>query len=127
MRSLVLAVLLALTTTSAMAETTCRYGKSGVFDFVNWSFKKVDSEWMEMTITYRNKLDVPLSWYEIHIEVGDHDFGFKSDVPVLAGGEATSKPQLGMPQEDADMFAPLTPMLCAIGVTDDKGKHTSYY
>ncbi len=128
MARLILAALLAAgASTSAMAESVCQYGKGGVFEFVSWSFKMTTDRHMEVSITFRNTLDMNLSWYEMHVEVGGHMFGIQSDVPVKAGGGATAVDYMGMPQEDADMFAPLTPLLCAIGVTDDKGEHTSYY
>ena len=128
MKSLILAALLAaVASTSAMAEAVCQYGKGGVFEFVSWSFKMTTDKDMEVSITFRNTLDMNLSWYEMHVEVGEHMFGVQSNVPVKSGGEATAVDYMGMPQKDADMFAPLTPLLCAIGVTDDKGGHTSYY
>ena len=128
MKRLILAALLASgAPTSAMAEAVCQYGKGGVFEFVSWSFKMTADRGMEVSITFHNKLDMDLSWYEMHVEVGDHMFGVRSDVPVKADGEATAIDHMGMPQKDADMFAPLTPLLCAIGVTDGKGEHVSYY
>ena len=128
MKRLILATLLLTgASTSAMAEATCQYGKGGVFEFVSWSFKMTADRGMEVSITFHNTLEMNLTWYEMHVEVGEHMFGVQSHVPVKAGGEATAVDYMGMPQKDADMFAPLTPLLCAIGVTDDKGEHTSYY
>lgn len=128
MKRTVLAIALLVSSfATAHAEATCQYGKGGVFEFKSWSFKKTEGRWMEVAITFRNLTDMNLTRYEMHIEVGEHMFGIRGEVPVAAGGVATAANELGMPQEDADMFKPLTPLLCAIGVTDDRGEHTSYY
>lgn len=120
-------MLVAASIIPAHAEATCQYGKGGIFEFQSWSFKKTEGRWMEVAITFRNLTNMNLTRYEMHVEVGEHMFGIRAKVPVAAGGVATAANELGMPQEDADMFKPLTPLLCAIGVDDDKGQHTSYY
>lgn len=127
MKYWIMAALLAASSTSAMAANACQYGKGGIFEFIGWSFKMTSDKGMEVSVKFHNTLDIPLSWYEMHIELGEHMFGVQSEVPVAAGGEAVAVDYMGMPQEDADMFAPMTPLLCAIGVTDDKGNHISYY
>lgn len=126
MKRLCTLILVAAVSTPAFAAGKCNYGSPDVFEFVRWKFTKVDGDWMEMEITYRNKLDKALTEYEIRIEVEDIGFAFRSKELIKAGGEATAKNQNDMPQEDADRFQPLTPVLCAIGADDETGKHTTY-
>lgn len=119
--------IVAMSSITAHAATKCDFGSADVFDFVSWQFKKSDAQWMAMTITYRNKLDLALKTYEIRVVVDDVGFGFRSNEPVKAGGEATTTTELDIPQEDADKFQQMTPMLCAIGTDDETGNHKSFY
>ncbi len=127
MKRLMLAAVLIAAATPALADGACQYGTAGIFDFIGWSFKMTEDKGMEVSVTFHNNLDKNLSWYEMHIELGERMFGVSSEVPVKARGDATAVDYMGMPQKDADLFKPMTPVLCAIGVRDDKGEHTSYY
>jgi hypothetical protein len=119
--------IVAMSSITAHAATKCDFGSPDVFDFVSWQFKKSVGPWMEMKLTYRNKLDLALKTYEMRVLVDDVGVGVSSKEPVKPGGEATTTMELDMSQEDADKFQQLTPLLCAIGVEDETGNHRSFY
>lgn len=114
-------LLTVLSSTSALASEKCQYGGTpDAFKFISWEFKKVDNRWTDIKLKFKNTLEQNVSWADVLIEVGGHSFGLRVRELVKAGGEGIAADQLGMPQKDADMFAPMTPVICVHALRDEK-------
>ena len=123
----VLALILAtLGSSPALAGGGCDYGSPDVYKFLSWEFKKVDSDWTQISVKLHNMLDRNIVWSEIGVQVNGHIFGFQARELTKAGSDTTVTSKLGMPSKDATEFQTLTPLLCVHAVTDDKDVHTSY-
>jgi ABC-type glycerol-3-phosphate transport system substrate-binding protein len=127
---LVLAVTFPLAACSS--EVPCGGGNSGsagmpgIFKFVKWDLKSVDTETTEITMTVHNATNENFNQAEIKIRWGDwHQFFFKLNTPSKANSDVTFVNSYGMPARDAKELQGTTPTLCTVKTVDesDTTKH----
>ncbi len=121
-------VLALLASAPALADTRCAHGSPDIFEFVKWEFKKVDDHWVDVNLTFHNKLDQAFSKANITIFVdGEGKFFVRSRDLTKASGDGTATNQIGgMTPDDVKRFQSLTPQLCVDFTYDESGARKNY-
>ncbi len=128
MKYLVAIVLACLGSAPALAASQCKPGSPDMFEFVKWEFKNIDGHWVEISLTYHNKLNQSFAEANIGVVVDGHtQFDIHNRNVTKASSDATATEQLGMRPADLKELQSLTPkLLCVEWTYDENGTRTSY-
>ena len=128
MKYLIAIVLACLISTPALAANQCIPGSPDMFEFIKWEFKNIDNHWVEISLTYHNKLNQAFAQANIGVVVDGHpQFEIHNRKVTKPSSDATATEQLGMRMADLKELQSLTPkLLCVEWTFDENGTRTSY-